>query len=443
MSKDQRHIGHEDFRRYLENRMNEQERHAFERELQKDPFLAEAFEGYEQVDPSTFETDVLDLKQKIGRKKSSTPKRVWYAAASILLLITAGTLFFLVQNKPESPEIAKLEQPGTGPNIENVAPEPEDTADTEMNAIVLPEDSAEPFQSKNSKVENNTATSTSVTIVENNPPSPKIVEEIEMLDFVDSEEEAADSPQTVQIALSQKSQELKQQEEDKNNVIRIRGVSSVSKKARSTRSFIPMKSDSIPAGFRLIKGRVIVKDDSLPIPGVTIVEQNSGNGTITDLDGNFQLLLSDSVNSPLVASFIGKKEQEFQPGDSTVLISMESDQLALEEVVAIGYGVQTKPDTEEQIRYAHPADGMRAYRKYLEEKAILPADSPNQKVVVKLELTIAWDGSIKDISCKNDIDPNLVELATQIVSEGPAWRAKTINGTPQESVVNLRVVFRK
>jgi TonB-dependent starch-binding outer membrane protein SusC len=79
-----------------------------------------------------------------------------------------------------------------------------------------------------------------------------------------------------------------------------------------------------------------------PIPGVTVYEKGTNNGTITNGAGEFKLqnITSESV---LVFSFIGMKTIEVAIGDqSTMEIIMEQDAIGLEEVVTVGYATQRK-----------------------------------------------------------------------------------------------------
>ena len=87
----------------------------------------------------------------------------------------------------------------------------------------------------------------------------------------------------------------------------------------------------------------IVKDsDGVPLPGATVMEKNTNNGTVTDFDGNFSIKVS-SQNSTLVISYIGLKSTEFVIGTQTqVDIQLEPDPQSLDEVVMVGYGTQKK-----------------------------------------------------------------------------------------------------
>jgi TonB-linked SusC/RagA family outer membrane protein len=86
----------------------------------------------------------------------------------------------------------------------------------------------------------------------------------------------------------------------------------------------------------------IVDDVNLPLPGVTVVVKGTTQGTVTDINGNYSIA-KVSAESVLVFSFVGMLPQEITIGDqSTIDVAMKTDAIGLEEVVAVGYGVQKK-----------------------------------------------------------------------------------------------------
>ena len=78
-----------------------------------------------------------------------------------------------------------------------------------------------------------------------------------------------------------------------------------------------------------------------PIIGANILVKGTANGTITDLDGNFQL--TTDADAMLVISFIGYQTQEL-PAQPVMNITLRDDSRQLEEVVVIGYGSVKKND---------------------------------------------------------------------------------------------------
>ena len=85
-----------------------------------------------------------------------------------------------------------------------------------------------------------------------------------------------------------------------------------------------------------------VSDAEGPIIGASVVEKgNAGNGTVTDLDGNF--VLNVKPGATIVITYIGYQKQEIVVGNqSNFNVTMKIDDKTLEEVVVVGYGVQKK-----------------------------------------------------------------------------------------------------
>ena len=89
-----------------------------------------------------------------------------------------------------------------------------------------------------------------------------------------------------------------------------------------------------------IRGTVVDPTGETVI-GATIMEQGTSNGTVTDLDGNF--VLTVEPGKTLVISYIGFLTQEVLAQDG-MHITLQTDALALEEVVVTGYTSQRKAD---------------------------------------------------------------------------------------------------
>ena len=76
-----------------------------------------------------------------------------------------------------------------------------------------------------------------------------------------------------------------------------------------------------------------------PMIGVAVVELGTTNGTVTDLDGNFDLAVNAGAN--LQFSFVGYTTQTVKAATGMKITLVEDNKL-LEETVVIGYGVQKK-----------------------------------------------------------------------------------------------------
>ena len=78
-----------------------------------------------------------------------------------------------------------------------------------------------------------------------------------------------------------------------------------------------------------------------PVIGVTVMEKETSNGTVTDFDGNFKIKVE--ANKTLVFTYIGFQTLEL-PAQDGMKVVMQEDALALNEVVVTGYTTQRKAD---------------------------------------------------------------------------------------------------
>lgn len=96
----------------------------------------------------------------------------------------------------------------------------------------------------------------------------------------------------------------------------------------------------LTAQITSVKGSVT--DGKEPLIGAAILEKGTANGTLTDIDGKFELTLKNRKDAILVVSFVGYKSKDVTVGGSqNIDIQLESSD-ALDELVVVGYGTQRK-----------------------------------------------------------------------------------------------------
>ena len=94
----------------------------------------------------------------------------------------------------------------------------------------------------------------------------------------------------------------------------------------------------------MIKGTV-VDENGEPVIGANVLVKGTTNGTITDMDGNYVINVENMKNVVLQVSYVGYNSiEEAVKGRETVPIKLESSVVNLGEVVAIGYGTQTRKE---------------------------------------------------------------------------------------------------
>ena len=107
-----------------------------------------------------------------------------------------------------------------------------------------------------------------------------------------------------------------------------------------------------------IKGRVTDKSGE-PVIGANVIEKGTTNGTITDLNGEFTLMVTQG--SILQVSFIGFKQQEvsLKKGQTQLDIMLKDDSELLDEVVVVGYGTMKKRDLSGAVSQIKSDDLMK------------------------------------------------------------------------------------
>ena len=86
-----------------------------------------------------------------------------------------------------------------------------------------------------------------------------------------------------------------------------------------------------------------VVDDLGPVAGAAVVEKGTSNGTSTDLDGRFSLMVS-GPEAVVEISCIGYAGQAYEAGSLPKVITLKEDSEYLDEIVVIGYGTVKKDD---------------------------------------------------------------------------------------------------
>lgn len=85
----------------------------------------------------------------------------------------------------------------------------------------------------------------------------------------------------------------------------------------------------------------VLDENGEPLPGATVMEKGTTNGTITDVDGNFTLNVTSG--STLLVSFVGYESKEvIVNGQTSINVTLALDYASLDEVVVMGYGIQRK-----------------------------------------------------------------------------------------------------
>ncbi|HAQ18470.1 MAG TPA: SusC/RagA family protein [Prolixibacteraceae bacterium] len=107
-------------------------------------------------------------------------------------------------------------------------------------------------------------------------------------------------------------------------------------------AFFAIGLNVVLAQTREITGSVTSADDGGTMPGVSISVKGTSMGTITDMNGKYVLKVPVDAKT-LVFSFVGMATQEITIGNQSVInVRLEAQDISVDEVVVVGYGVQKK-----------------------------------------------------------------------------------------------------
>nr|WP_246206174.1 carboxypeptidase-like regulatory domain-containing protein [Fulvivirga aurantia] len=191
-----------------------------------------------------------------------------------------------------------------------------------------------------------------------------------------------------------------------------------------------------------VSGKVTSAEDNQPLPGVNVVIKGTNMGTVTDIEGNYQLKLDDTDSDPsLVFAFIGleSKEVDVKSRDS-IDVQLNADVQQLSEVVVTGYGVENEP-YESTFTPSQPSVGKSAYKDYLEQNIKYPTTDESEKGRVVIKMKVLPNGILADFEVVKSMGEVYDNEALRLIKEGPGWNPAERDGAKVEDIVKVRVKF--
>ena len=359
---------------YIQGLRKGKEAHRLEKESMKDPFLADAIDGYNQVE-GNHEQRIEQLRIQISArstKKRNTYAIIWSVAACLVIGFGISSYFLFLKETPE-PVIPIIPQ---------------------KEIALVP-----------------TKTKTDST-----PISPVSTKQADKKDIIAKSRTTISKPPSAPITTMPMEEETSGQmvAATDEEVIMTTGASdpeSVKKMRIAKMAVIPTND--------IIKGKVTDQKGE-PLIGASVMYKGTNIGTVTDVNGEFSLL-KKAENKQLTAQYIGYDPVEVPVDTSrTMLIAMNEDQKGLSEVVVVGHGVNKKANKDNTPQ---PVDGKRKYLKYLKKNLVRPTDETCARVKGKVVLTflVNRDGRPFHIKVKKSLCESSDKEAIRLVQEGPDW----------------------
>ncbi len=490
-----RKLTYKDFLNYFSNNLQNKDKHDFEKELMRDVFEEEAYDGLSRLNEDELRNDVAELKAGIFHRTEKNRRivPVWFRyAASVIILLGVGITVVYLNSQYWQDSILKEQVSHEIEIADSVIIEAErqmqkldkksDTTKKEPEQLIaeskesIERSEIKPEETKPLIVEDEVIVAEDLKIYDDTEAD--LDETIEITEFEEDEniEEViiiAESPArkegVANAVVTVEAKDLTESYEDKNGELSVdsevitslegnvngvivekskdeKSVNSLSKKgSRKTRSYKLNEYESKNSfNYKTINGVIVGAEDDLSIPGVSIIlKDNPSIGTISDLDGKFQLTVpkDDEELMTLIASFVGMKTQEiFLNDDSTLLVYMEPEVLAMDEVVVTGYGAGEKRDEiSTSISAKPPASLIKSkYKKQiLEELDYSKFSGFPGKHKIKVSFTVGEDGSLFNFNFSNTPDAMFSNEIKRIILELGNWVPATENNINVSSKVKL------
>ena len=401
---------------YIRGLRKGKEAHRLERESMQDPFLADAMDGYSQVE-GNHEQRIEKLRMQVSAHsaKNKNTRAITWSIAACLAIGFGISSYFLFLKKSMTDEVfiakesvsSKLAEPAVPPTP--AIPATPTVPATPQKEIAL---------------------ATAKVKTDSTPVSEITARQADKKDMIAKIQATSQPQQGVPVATVPVMEEVSEETAALQEVVAtmdtFESESDKKMKLAKVATILPQKN--------MIKGRV-TDEKGEPLIGASVTYKGTNIGTITNMNGEFSLVKKDDKKR-LTAEYIGYDPVEIRVDTSrTMLIAMNENKQALNEVVEVGYGAKknkksttlgsdakVKEQTEKEIT-PQPVIGKRNYQKYLKEHLVRPTDEKCAQVKGKVVLTflVNKEGRPFYIKVKESLCESADKEAIRLIQEGPDW----------------------
>jgi len=400
---------------YIRGLRKGKEAHRLEKESMQDPFLADAMDGYNQVE-GNHEQRIEKLRMQVSAhsaKKKNTYAITWSIAACLIIGFGISS-YFLFLKKSMTDEVFIAEESVSTKLAEPAAP-PTPAIPATPTVPATPQKEI--------------ALATTKVKTDSTPISEITARQADKKDMI-AKIQTTSQPQGAPVAAVPMMEEVSEETAALQEVVATIDTF----ESESDKKMKMAKVATILPQNNMIKGRV-TDEKGEPLIGASVTYKGTNIGTITNMNGEFSLVKKDDKKR-LTAEYIGYDPVEIQVDTSrTMLIAMNENKQALNEVVVVGYGAKknkksttlgsdakVKEQTEKEIT-PQPVIGKRSYQKYLKEHLVRPTDEKCAQVKGKVVLTflINKEGRPFYIKVKESLCESADKEAIRLIQEGPDW----------------------
>ena len=400
---------------YIRGLRKGKEAHRLEKESMQDPFLADAMDGYNQVE-GNHEQRIEKLRMQVSAhsaKKKSTYAITWSIAACLIIGFGISS-YFLFLKKSMTDEVFIAEESVSIKLAEPAAP-PTPAIPATPTVPATPQKEI--------------ALATTKVKTDSTPISEITARQADKKDMI-AEIQTTSQPQGAPVAAVPMMEEVSEETAALQEVVATIDTF----ESESDKKMKMAKVATILPQNNMIKGIVTDKKGE-PLIGASVTYKGTNIGTITNMNGEFSLVKKDDKKR-LTAEYIGYDPVEIRVDTSrTMLIAMNENKQTLNEVVVVGYGakknkksttlgsvVKVEEQAEKEIT-PQPVIGKRSYQKYLKEHLVRPTDEKCAQVKGKVVLTflINKEGRPFYIKVKESLCESADKEAIRLIQEGPDW----------------------
>ena len=401
---------------YIRGLRKGKEAHRLEKESMQDPFLADAMDGYNQVE-GNHEQRIEKLRMQVSAhsaKKKNTYAITWSIAACLIIGFGISS-YFLFLKKSMTDEVF-------------IAEESVSTKLAEPAAPLTPAIPATPTVPATPQKE--IALATTKVKTDSTPVSEITARQANKKDMIAKIQATSQPQQGVLVATVPVMEEVSEETAALQEVVATMDTF----ESESDKKMKLAKVATILPQNNMIKGRV-TNEKGEPLIGASVTYKGTNIGTITNMNGEFSLVKKDDKKR-LTAEYIGYNPVEIRIDTSrTMLIAMNENKQALNEVVVVGYGakknkksttagnvVTVKEQAKKEIT-PQPVIGKRSYQKYLKENLVRPTDDncKDIKGEVVLSFFVDEEGKPQNITVIHGLCEFADKEAIRLVKEGPKW----------------------
>ena len=401
---------------YIRGLRKGKEAHRLEKESMQDPFLADAMDGYNQVE-GNHEQRIEKLRMQVSAhsaKKKNTYAITWSIAACLIIGFGISS-YFLFLKKSMTDEVFIAEESVSTKLAEPAAP-PTPAIPATPTVPATPQKEI--------------ALATTKVKTDSTPVSEITARQANKKDMIAKIQATSQPQQGVLVATVPVMEEVSEETAALQEVVATMDTF----ESESDKKMKLAKVATILPQNNMIKGRV-TNEKGEPLIGASVTYKGTNIGTITNMNGEFSLVKKDDKKR-LTAEYIGYDPVEIRVDTSrTMLIAMNENKQALNEVVVVGYGAKKNKKSvtagtvvkgNEQANKditPQPVIGKRKFQKYLKENLVRPTDEKCAQVKGKVVLTflVNKEGRPFSIKVKESLCESSDKEAIRLIQEGPDW----------------------